>query len=144
MAALTVAAPVTYGGRFLFTIQKKNNGQIYSVLVNGSNDLCKTAVIAFDTREKATALAYTIEEHNCNYPIEVDSPDFTFNLSGRVLQPPLADLYIQKWDSYHLHNFVTQRNLDLIVSGMNGHRLYEAPSDPSNYIDYYNAIISKY
>lgn len=141
--AMIVHPVVAHGGRFLYTVQQKQNGHIYTVFINESNTLPRCAVVAFDNREKANALAFTVENMSKKEPLFVESPHFNFTLMMPYENYEPTELYIQKWDSYHLHKFITDRNMDLMVAGLMTHKLYQASRNPHDYIDYYDAIYAQ-
>lgn len=142
-----VAKPhVTYGGRFLFTVQRKEDGRIFSVNYTKDKSVTQSAVVAFDTRERANALAYTLAKQVVVEPIVSDSVSFSDLIKYNPSEDEfvLSNLYIEKWDSYHLHAFVTRHKTDLVVIDKHLQpKLYSASVEPSDYIDMYNALFER-
>lgn len=115
-----------FGGRLLYTVNQKKNGRICAVQIGSFVDISRTIVIAYTKKRDAYALAIGLEatksiENWTDYPVMGYEFMEIFDLSKYVatVSPDkhvnLTDLYVQKWDSYHLRDYIFDQNIGMLI-----------------------------
>ena len=153
MAHTLTKPKIIYGGRFLYTINQKNDGKILSFEVKKqTNANTKTVILSFSDKKDANNLASTLEfyktadkliEYLNIAEINKIEPIINYNLSN------IQDLYVNKWDSYHLRDYLHLNNIDLIVYNDCSDLLncsinyYNSSDNINDYVQHLNSLYNK-
>lgn len=141
MAIILNKPIVRFGGRLLYSIHQKNDGKVFSLSYQESEEsISRTSILSFINKQDAKVFAYMLESNTKKKPTEKLLDEYDFK-----------KLYIQKWDSYHLKeyshvhyaNLFVLENFDYDESVQLKGKIYEASEDPSEYIDILNSMYEK-
>ena len=132
---------IKFGGRLLYSIHQKNDGKAFSLSYQETEEsISRTSILSFKNKQDAMVFAYMLEVDTKKKPSEKILQEYEFQ-----------KLYIQKWDSFHLKEYLHIHYANLFVLDkfnyettieLNG-KIYEASEDPNEYIDILNSIYNK-
>lgn len=141
MAVIINKPIVKFGGRLLYSIHQKNDGKAFSLFYQETEEsISRTSILSFKNKQDAIIFAYMLETDIKKKPTQKILDDFQFK-----------KIYIRKWDSYHLKEYVHVHyanlfvldNFDCDTSVQLKGKIYEASEDPTEYIDILNSIYNK-
>ena len=169
MAVVLKPTPATaYGGRLLYTVNQKNNGNIFGMHIGQSDDTYRSVIMSFSRKQDAEVFAFALECHKQiaptkEFPVPVfqygDDCDMSQVISTVEAPSPLThtdvkmnlqELYIHTWDSFHLREHILTNNMSLLICDPNHDnslsctgRLFTPSENLYEYIDTLDDIVSK-
>lgn len=141
MAIIMNKPMIKFGGRLLYSIHQKNDGKAFSLSYQETEEsISRTSILSFKNKQDAMVFAYMLEADTKKKPSEKILQEFEFK-----------KLYIRKWDSFHLKeylhihyaNLFVLDNFDYDKSVQLKGKIYEASEDPNEYIDILNSMYNK-